>query len=72
MTSKNLQELSELLDSENLAYRKCCNYVSECKDPTLKTSWASTPTTIESDSRRCLAILTTTHNKEENIYADQT
>ena len=36
MTSKNLQELSELLDSENLAYRKCCNYVSECKDPTLK------------------------------------
>lgn len=36
MTSKNLQELSEPLDSENLAYRKCCNYVSECKDPTLK------------------------------------
>ena len=36
MTSKKLQELSELLDSENLAYRKCCNYVSECKDPTLK------------------------------------
>ncbi|MBE5730645.1 MAG: hypothetical protein IKC48_01300 [Clostridia bacterium] len=36
MTSKNLQQLSELLDSENLAYRKCCNYVSECEDPTLK------------------------------------
>ncbi len=36
MTSKNLTEISELLDSENLAYRKCCNYVSECSDPVLK------------------------------------
>ena len=37
MTSKNLEELSELLNSENLAYKKCCNYVAECSDPTLKT-----------------------------------
>lgn len=37
MTTKNLEELSELLNSENLAYKKCCNYVAECTDPTLKT-----------------------------------
>lgn len=37
MTSKNLQEISELLDSEDLAYKKCCSYVAMCCDPTLKT-----------------------------------
>lgn len=37
MTTKTLQELSELLNSEELAYKKCCNYVSECADPVLKT-----------------------------------
>ncbi len=29
MTTKSLQELSELCRSEKLAYKKCCNYVSE-------------------------------------------
>ena len=37
MTTKTLQELSELLGSEELAYKKCCAYVDECSDPTLKT-----------------------------------
>ena len=37
MTTKTLQELSELLGSEELAYKKCCAYVDECCDPTLKT-----------------------------------
>ena len=37
MTTKTLQEISELLNSEELAYKKCCNYASECADPTLKT-----------------------------------
>ena len=27
MTTKTLQELSELLNSEELCYKKCCNYV---------------------------------------------
>lgn len=36
MTSKNLEEISELLNSEDLAYKKCCNYVAECTDPVLK------------------------------------
>ena len=29
MTTKTLQELSELLNSEELCYKKCCNYVSD-------------------------------------------
>lgn len=37
MTTKTLQELNEMLGSEQLCYKKCCNYVSECTDPTLKT-----------------------------------
>lgn len=37
MTTKNLEEISELLNSEDLAYKKCCNYVSECTDSVLKT-----------------------------------
>ncbi len=37
MTVKTLQELNELLGSEQLCYKKCCNYVSECTDPVLKT-----------------------------------
>lgn len=37
MTTKTLQELSELLNSEELAYKKCCNYVATCQDPVLKT-----------------------------------
>jgi hypothetical protein len=36
MTTNNLQEVSELLGSEYLAYKKCCNYVSTCKDAVLK------------------------------------
>lgn len=37
MTTKTLQELNELLNSEELAYRKCCNYVGACTDSVLKT-----------------------------------
>ncbi len=36
MTTKTLQELSELLGSERLCYKKCCNYVAACSDPVLK------------------------------------
>lgn len=36
MTTKTLQEISELLNSEELCYKKCCNYVSDCTDPVLK------------------------------------
>lgn len=36
LTSKDLEDLSELLDSEHLAYKKCCNYVSIACDPVLK------------------------------------
>ena len=36
MTTKNLQELSELLDSENLSYQKCLFYATQATDPTLK------------------------------------
>lgn len=36
MTQKSLTELSELLRSEELAYKKCCNYVSEATDQDLK------------------------------------
>ena len=36
MTQKSLTELSELLRSEDLAYKKCCNYVSEVTDEDLK------------------------------------
>ena len=37
MTTKTLQELTQLLGSEELAYKKCCEYVDECSDPVLKT-----------------------------------
>ena len=37
MTTKTLQEMSQLLGSEVLAYKKCCNYASECADPVLRT-----------------------------------
>jgi hypothetical protein len=37
MTTKTLEELNELLNSEELAYKKCCNYVAACADPALKT-----------------------------------
>lgn len=37
ITSKNLEEISELLNSEDLAYKKCTNYMNECSDPVLKT-----------------------------------
>ena len=37
MTTKTLQELNELLNSEQLCYKKCCNYVASCTDPVLKT-----------------------------------
>ena len=36
MTTKTLQELNELLNSEQLCYKKCCNYVSEVSDSELK------------------------------------
>lgn len=36
MTTKSLQELSELCRSERLAYKKCCNYVSETSNDVLK------------------------------------
>ncbi len=38
MTSKSLQELSELCRSERLAYKKCVNYVCETDDAELKTA----------------------------------
>ena len=41
MTTKTLQELSELLNSEELCYKKCCNYVSDCSDPVLKSKLGS-------------------------------
>ncbi len=36
MTTKSLQELSELMRSEKLAYKKCCNYVSETDNGELR------------------------------------
>lgn len=41
MTTKSLEELNELLHSEELAYKKCCYYVTTCADPTLKTKLGS-------------------------------
>lgn len=36
MTQKSLTELSELMRSEELAYKKCCNYVADVSDEDLK------------------------------------
>ena len=36
MTTKNLTEISELMTGELLAYKKCCNYVSQTQDLELK------------------------------------
>ena len=36
MTTTTLQQLNELMQSENLAYKKCCNYVFFCTDSVLK------------------------------------
>lgn len=36
ITTKSLSKLGELLDSENLAYKKCCNYVGDIEDEHLK------------------------------------
>lgn len=36
ITTKTLQQLNELMQSENLAYKKCCNYVFFCSDEVLK------------------------------------
>ena len=36
MTTKSLTELGELARSEKLAYKKCCNYVSETSNDDLK------------------------------------
>jgi len=36
MTTKNLTEISELMNSELLAYKKCCNYVGSTQDSELK------------------------------------
>ena len=36
LTSKDLTELSELLESESLAYKKCVSYACLVHDPVLK------------------------------------
>ena len=36
LTSKDLTELSELLESESLAYKKCVSYATMACDPVLK------------------------------------
>lgn len=36
MTTKTLQQLSELLNSEALLYNKCLAYACSCTDPALK------------------------------------
>lgn len=36
MTAKNLTEISELLEFEDLSYKKCKSYSMQCTDPTLK------------------------------------
>ncbi|MCL2796511.1 MAG: hypothetical protein FWD58_00425 [Firmicutes bacterium] len=36
ITSKDLTELSELMESESLAYKKCVNYATMVSDPVLK------------------------------------
>ena len=36
MTTKSLTELSKLCRSEKLAYKKCCNYVSETDNEDLR------------------------------------
>ncbi len=36
ITTKTLGQLNELMNSENLAYKKCCNYVFYCNDEVLK------------------------------------
>lgn len=36
ITTTTLQQLSELMQSENLAYKKCCTYAFACEDATLK------------------------------------
>ena len=38
MTTKSLTELGELCRSEKLAYKKCCNYVSETNNPELRST----------------------------------
>lgn len=37
LTAMNLQELEELLDSEELSYKKCLFFATQATDPTLKT-----------------------------------
>lgn len=44
ITSKNLQEISELLDSEHLAYQKSLFFSTQAQDPALKKkfgTWAN-------------------------------
>ena len=41
MTTKSPTELGELCRSEKLAYKKCCNYVSETNDDELKKALGS-------------------------------
>lgn len=36
LTSKNLEQISELLDSEDLMYKKCLYYSTQVSDSTLK------------------------------------
>ena len=41
LTSKDLTELSELLESESLAYKKCVSYASTASDPALRQKFGS-------------------------------
>lgn len=36
LTSKDLTELSELMESESLAYKKCVSFATMAADPVLK------------------------------------
>ncbi|MCL2822322.1 MAG: hypothetical protein FWD86_03910 [Firmicutes bacterium] len=36
MTTKNLTQVAELLNSEYHAYKKCCSFVADCTDEQLK------------------------------------
>ncbi len=60
ITVKTLQELNELLGSEQLCYKKCCNYVSECTDPVLKTK-------LGEYADNCKSRFTTLLNELNNI-----
>ncbi len=41
LTSKNLEQISELLDSEDLMYKKCLYYATQACDATLKAKFGT-------------------------------